>query len=293
MRRFILLFQAALFFIAGCYVMTGIGGNSDGSLVAVCPPDIDAAALAEVGLAGGVLPAGSAVAYAWDLAGKPEGSSAEPPQPRNGQISHFIPDVVGVYTVKLIVMGETGESSSCRTRATAAGGEGLHVELFWNPPEKPEDHSNADLHLLHQDAPYWFHYLLDCHRDNCTPFSPRLDWDAPGPEGDPSLDLHDSEGFGPEVIDVPAPVTGNTYTVGVHYYQGNGLDEADIFVRIFCGTGSTQPAFDAGPIRMRDYGGGTDGNDFWKAAAVTWEGGTCSVAPIDEMVLALAAMYER
>jgi len=282
-----------IFLATGCYTMTDIGGNPDGSLVAVCPPNIHVIPSAEVELEGGVLPAGSDVAYAWDIVEKPAASSVGLQQAQYDRTCYLVPDVIGVYRLRLTVTDGSGASASCEVNVAAANGSGLHVELFWNPPEIPDDRSNADLHLLHEDAPYWFHYLLDCHWSNCTPFSPGLDWDTPGPEGDPALDPHESEGFGPEIINVSLPVDGRTYTVGVHYYQGNGLNEADIFVKIFCGAGSASPAFEAGPVRMRDYGGSTDGNDFWKAAEVTWDGETGSTVPIGEMVLALAAMYER
>jgi hypothetical protein len=292
-RRFSILKWVVFALIAGCGSSIDLDGDANGSLEAVCPPAMQTIPLADVELAGMALPDGPEISYDWTLLSIPEGSSAEPPQPGNERVSHFVPDVVGDYTVELTVTDEAGARSSCEVNIAAAAGGGLHIELYWNPPESPEDRSNADLHLLHEDAPWWFHYLLDCYWNNCTTFSPGLDWYPPGPEGDPSLDQHDTEGFGPEITNVLLPVEGSMYTVGVHFYQGNGLDEADIYVRIFCGSGSMSPVFEAGPVRMQDYRGSTDGNDFFKVAEVSWEGNSCSVAPIGEMVLALAAMRER
>jgi hypothetical protein len=269
------------------------GDSNDDSPSAVCPSDMVASTMKGVELTGGVQPAGSEVSFAWELVRSPEGSSAEPPQPTDQQISTFVPDVVGAYTLRLTVSDGSGATSWCDVDVTAISEDGLHVELSWNPPESMEDRSNANLHLLQEDAPYWFHYLLDCHSSNCTLFEPALDWDGAGPDDDPRLDPIDSEGFGPEIINIQMPVTGSIYTVGIHYFQGNGMDEGEVLVRIFCGRGSSEPAFEAGPVTMRDYGGDTDGNDFWKVAEVTWNGDSCSVRPIDEMVLALAARRER
>ena len=59
-------------------------------------------------------------------------------------------------------------------------GEGLRVELFWNPPESPSDGSDVDLHLLHPTAPSWFHMTGDCYYSNCNSSEGMvLDWDAP------------------------------------------------------------------------------------------------------------------
>jgi len=122
---------------------------------------------------------------------------------------------------------------------------------------------------------------------------PLLEWDSPGEGDNPWMALNDTRGFGPENINVAIPVDGHNYTVGVHYYQGNGTEEASVFIKIYCGVSSDRPAYEAGPVVMRDYGGSVEGNDFWKVAAVAWNGDGCSVTPIDEMVLALSAMRER
>jgi hypothetical protein len=260
---------------------------------AVCPPGIVTPALSQVELAGNSHDGGPNPGYTWELASMPAASSAEPPEPPGERVTWFTPDVIGAYSLVLTVMGEGELTSSCEVSVSAVSGDGLHVELFWNPPESAADNSNACLHLLHPDAPYWFHYILDCYKDNCGPGQEPPDWDNPGDDDDPRLDLIESLGFGPENINLSVPVTGHIYTVGVHYYQGMGMDEAEVFVKIYCGVSSDMPAYEAGPVIMRDYGGSPDGNDFWKVAALTWEGEGCSVTPIDEMVLALAAMYER
>jgi len=281
-------------FLCSCSSSVDMSGDaSTDAPAAVCPSDLSAFTMKETALMGGVQPERSEVSFAWELVSHPEGSSAEPPRPTDQRTSTFVPDVVGTYTLRLTVSDGSGATSWCNVNVIAVSEGGLHIELSWNPPESVEDRSNANLHLLHEDAPYWFHYLLDCHSSNCALFEPALDWDGAGPEDDPRLDPIDSEGFGPEIINIQVPVTGSIYTVGVHYFQGNGMDEGEVLVRIFCGSGSSEPAFEAGPVTMRDYRGDTDGNDFWKVAEITWNGDSCRVRPIDEMVLALAAKRER
>ena len=136
-----------------------------------------------------------------------------------------------------------------------------------------------DLHLLHPSATTWVSGL-DCYYGNCT--SIVLEWDTPGPADNPRLDLDDVEGHGPENINIDDPVTGHEYLVGVHYYDEAGWGRSQVHVRVYCasvsgGCESGAPV-DFGPVALT-RGGNMDmsRSDFWRVAAITWNGATCAV----------------
>jgi len=120
-----------------------------------------------------------------------------------------------------------------------------------------------------------------------------LEWDAPVPEDNPRLDIDDVDGFGPENINIYSPVAGHNYTVGIHYYDAEGMGPASVYVKIYCGEISTSPVYEAGPKTLNDHGMGFRYNDFWKVASIYWNGYGCSVTPIDVVVSASDAMSSR
>ena len=74
----------------------------------------------------------------------------------------------------------------------------------------------------------------DCHYMNCKEEFGGLDWGVEGEtEDNPTLNLDDIEGTGPEVISLPAPAPG-AYTVVVHDYEGTVISEGnEVSVRVF------------------------------------------------------------
>jgi hypothetical protein len=187
---------------------------------AVCPETITTTPFTEVTLRGDAVDDGEIVAWEWRLAVRPEGSAASPPEPADEQVSTFVPDLAGTYVVSLSVVDDDGMEGECDTTILAIPGEGLRVELYWNPPDRscdthpgPDcDSTDVDLHLLHPDAPTWFSERRegggggDCYYANCVG---GVSWDAAGPLDDPRLDLDDVDGHGPENINVDEPIRGS------------------------------------------------------------------------------------
>ncbi|MDI7268734.1 MAG: OmpA family protein [Myxococcota bacterium] len=209
----------------------------------------------------------------WSVISRPGGSSARDPSPVDSPTPAFRPDIAGVYTLGVNVTGPEGAEDHY-LRLDVLANEGLRVEMFWNPPEKPEDPTDVDLHLLHPSAGSWFSQG-DCFYANCSAAGGRvLPWDAPGTADDPRLDLDDTDGFGPENINISRPVDGRMYVIGVHYFSDDGYGPADVHVKVYCGETSAAPVAWFGPVRLER----TD--EFWRVASVTWVGGVCAVTPL-------------
>ena len=252
---------------------------------AICPPTINTTPLTEVELLGDGTDDGMIVAWHWELVQQPVGSSAAQPLPADSQVATFTPDVAGEYPMRLTVTDDDGYQGSCEVLVRAIPDENLRVELYWNPPEDPNDVSDVDLHLLHPDAPAWFDTELDCFYANCSAAAGMvLDWDWQGFVYDnPQLDLDDVDGFGPENINIVAPIVGQTYTVGVHYYDAEGTGPADAYITIYCGETDVDPVYLAGPTVLTAEQN-PNLHQFWKVATLVWNGTGCEVTPINTIV---------
>jgi hypothetical protein len=258
---------------------------------AICPPTIDTTPLTQVVLVGDATDDGVIVTWHWELVQQPVGSSAAQPAPADAQYAMFTPDVAGEYPLRLTVTDDDGFQDSCDVLLRAIPDENLRVELYWNPPENPYDTSDVDLHLLHPGAPAWFDMQLDCYYANCSAAAQMvLDWDVPGFVYDnPQLDLDDVDGFGPENINLVAPIIGQTYLVGVHYYDADGTGPAETYVKIYCGETEVDPIYLAGPTELTSDVNPQD-HQFWKVASLVWNGSSCEVTPIDAIVTTAEAM---
>ncbi len=231
-----------------------------------CPPVIETEPLTRVSVRARVSDDEGKPDLEWELVSKPPGSDASSPFPVDAEETSFRPDLAGEYTLRLIATDSDGLSGFCETHVLAIATEGLRVEMFWDT-----DRTDMDLHVLSPEADAWF-TSLDCHFANCTS---GLEWGEHTTDDDPRLDIDDTNGFGPENIniDVPEPAS---YEIGVHAFQGRSQTNA-VTVRIYCGGSTTEPKRTLGPVNLR---GATSpfNNDFWKAARVSIDDqGDCEI----------------
>jgi len=256
---------------------------------AICPAETCTVPLNEITLNGSGVDDGTIVRYSWSLTTLPAGSSAAPPSPPDSSTAVFMPDVAGRFGITLAVTDDDGNTGTCTFEVVAVPSEGLRVEMYWNPPDNscagtlpPScDASDVDLHLLHPRAISWFSDL-DCYFANCQVRGSPLEWDASGSADNPRLDLDDVDGYGPENINIDEPVVGYEYLVGVHYYHMDSSGPAQVYVKIYCAstTGECEsgPPVEFGPVTLHDADNTpNEENEFWRVAAVTWNGATCSV----------------
>jgi hypothetical protein len=213
-------------------------------------------------------PSMGAVEYHWAVIEAPAGSTSFPVEQMGNDAraplqgtenddlrtpsARFLVDVVGQYTLALFVRsGLDIEAPSQRCPAPealvhieASPSDGFQIELSWHTPGDPNETDTAgtdlNLHLAHPKAPAegWRVGPLDCSFTH-----PTLDWGAIGdPTDDPSLDLNDVDGAGPETVTLVRPedtdVLGAPYRVGVGYYRdqtagGESFGPSDATVRIY------------------------------------------------------------
>ena len=126
-------------------------------------------------------------------------------------------DIVGSYRATLVVKSAAGtDSAPCSTSLSAEAD--LRISLTW---EHAGD--DMDLHLVRPDGE--LDSSDDCYYSNCTYGG--LDWGRRGYEADdPSLDLDDIPGTGPEIITLEEPEDG-TFTVYVQDYPGSVYEGSD------------------------------------------------------------------
>jgi hypothetical protein len=161
--------------------------------------------------------------YNWSLIDQPEGSSVSMMGGSAAVVNNFIPDLAGDYTGRLIVTNQDGLTDSCEVVLNAIPAQNLWVEMFWQYPDE-----DMDLHLIAPGENWQSAKTTDrdCYYGNCTPNAwINLDWGQPGnTSDDPSLDIDDIPGTGPENINIYNPETVGTYTVVVHDYTGSTSD---------------------------------------------------------------------
>jgi len=192
--------------------------------------------------------AGEITAWEWSV-DQPAGSMsrfmphAEFPNPT------FEVNVAGHYVFYLDVWDEYGQKSAQPAMMTidVIPDETIHVELLWHNPddpdetdEGPETGADMDLHFLHPWAggpdldgdgqpDGWFDQPFDCFWFNSHPT-----WGSFNPEVDdnPGLDRDDTDGAGPENINLNIP-EDVTYRVGVHYWNDHGYGPGFATVRVY------------------------------------------------------------
>lgn len=134
----------------------------------------------------------------------------------------MLPDVAGTYLVRVEGHRDGASGDATAIIDAFAYGLGLQAVLTWDI-----DMSDVDLHLVNLTEGGAFYVpTFDCYHANMNP-----DWPPSGVPGDPSLDIDDVDGFGPEriqVIDAP----GSTYRVYVHYFSDDDLGPTDATVEL-------------------------------------------------------------
>jgi hypothetical protein len=155
---------------------------------------------------------GLALSFQWVLT--PPAGSASTLNNYTSQTPSISLDLAGDYEGVLTITNTAGQTDSCTHTISAIPNENFRVELFWANPD------DMDLHLLRpisQGVATAHSGPGDCYYANTNP-----DWAVAGVgSDDPSLDLDDIPGTGPENINIMSPANApydGWYQVFVHDY---------------------------------------------------------------------------
>lgn len=155
--------------------------------------------------------------YRWTMIAHPDGSTTRLERASTPQPSFWV-DLTGRYEIQLVVTDALGlESEPATAIVEALPTNAIRIELTWDHPD-----SDLDLHLLRQSGSFC-DCATDCHYRDCGRMP---NWFPAKPGSNPSLDIDDRSGFGPENINIdgngPGRIVENgVYTIAVHYYATN------------------------------------------------------------------------
>ncbi len=263
--------------------ITGIGSS------VVCPTAVGKIAEGEQVIPQTVLhlfsdqsfaPAGSSlVERKWTVQQPPGSASVFVPSDKFPNPT-FEANVAGAYKFSLDVWDNNNVKSCVPWESTVLviPDEAIHVELVWRTPndsdetdEGAEAGSDVDLHFVHTkyavgsgydgdgdgvDDP-WFNQPFDCFW-----FTPQPNWGTldPTADDDPSLDRDDTDGAGPENLNLNVPQNGAVYGVGVHYWSDHEFGDAYCTVRIYI---YSELVAEVKDVRLSNL-------DMWDVATIDW-----------------------
>ena len=228
---------------------------------------------------GSIAPDGSISRYEWRVEQPELSRSLFEPDNAQAQVT-FEVNVAGDYTFSLDVWDE--QDQKCAQSATyvvhVVPDRDLHIELLWHTPADADETdtgpfagSDMDLHFMHPNAPGnpnapdvdgdgapdpYYSQPYDCFW-----FNPAPNW---GAGVSPSLDRDDTDGAGPENINLAQPQSGLSYLIAVHYWSAHGYGASQATVRIYV---DGALAHETAPTELVEH-------DLWKVGTVAWPSGT-------------------
>jgi hypothetical protein len=220
----------------------------------------------------------------WRIVDQPPGSTAILTNP-TGTTTGFTfadgvqgVDLAGRYRVAASVVDDLGTESvnECEVEFEAIPTDTILVQLSWDT-----SFGDMDLHFIKKDESDQFCASsgLDlgggvaepcgtenaCYYGNCkATSSSRPDWDNDsinGSDGDPSLDIDDLCGFGPENINIDLASPGE-YLVGVDFFGFTGCSGSG-------SVGNTLRVYLFGQL-YAEYFRDLENGDWWEVAIVHW-----------------------
>jgi hypothetical protein len=223
---------------------------------------------------------GEIVAYQWTVDAVAGSVSVFVPSPAAADPT-FEANLAGLYTFRLRVWDAAGHESCepADVQVAVIPDAAVHVELFWSTPgdvsvtdEGPAAGSDLDLHFAHPYASAtgaagdevrapWFDAPYDCYWFNRAP-----DWGSmdPNVDDDPSLDRDDTDGWGPENLNLHVPQgepSGPvTYRVGVHCWDDHNFGPSFATVRVYV---YSTLVFEIPDVELQK-------GDLWDAATIEW-----------------------
>jgi len=242
---------------------------------------------------------GAIAAVHWRILESPGGSTATLMQPSPLEAAFTFAggvrglDLAGRYVVAAAVVDELGTESvnECVIAFEAIPTESILAQLSWDTA-----FGDMDLHVIKADEGGRFcgeqtavdglvedcpaAAVAPCYYGSCRPGGDRPDWDGDGngqSAGDPSLDIDDLCGFGPENINIDLAAAG-TYLVGVHFYGFTGCSGNGI-------VGNTARIYLYGQLHAEMFQD-LENDEFWEVAVIHWPGPGGGEACVEDLATA-------
>jgi len=206
------------------------------------------------------------------LTERPQGSTASFTPTNTAADPSLFLDLTGTYRAQLEVTDSNGMTSCAPSTVVivATPDQDIHLQLVWDTPGDNDqtDGSGADLDIHYKrDSDPWNGDMGDLYWHY-----PDRDWGVQGDmTDDPSLDIDDTNGAGPENVSHDNP-PDDTYSVGVYYYADNGYGPSYATVRIYI-AGALAQEFDNKFLAAT--------GKFWYVADLEWPSAT--ITPIDQV----------
>lgn len=188
----------------------------------------------------------------------------------------FEVNVAGRYVFRLTVVDSSGEPSCAPAEyeVFVNPDEAIHIELLWDTPNDPNQSdedvgADLDLHFTHPNAvggydgdgdgvqDGWFDIPFDCFWLNEQPNWGSID---PSVDDNPALDRDDTDGAGPENLNLNAPEAGASYKVGVHYWNDHGFGTSYATVRVYI---FANLVFEMTDVELFKH-------DMWTVTSIAW-----------------------
>ncbi len=165
------------------------------------------------------------LSFVWSVIVRPEGSTADFTPSNTARTPSLFMDLAGNYEVLLEVFDQNNRPAGTeKIQIEVIPDELIHVQLVWDT-----DGTDLDLHFMHPTG-RWNQSPFDCYWANVEP-----NWfDPENNDDNPSLDIDDVDGFGPENINLDIAEADTPYEVGVHFYSDRAqMGSTEATVRIF------------------------------------------------------------
>lgn len=219
-------------------------------------------------------PTGEIAAFTWTVQ-QPVGSRSRFMPSASTADPSFEVNVAGRYEFQLIVTDSSGTVSNLANYIVfVIPDEAIHVELLWDTPNDPDQYddisgADLDLHFVHPlavggfdgdhdgEPDGWFDLPFDCFWNNEQPNWGAIDLSV---DDNPSLDRDDTDGSGPENLNLALPEMGMTYKIGVHYWHDHDFGTSFATVRAYI---FGELEFEVSGVRLED-------SDMWTVAKISW-----------------------
>ena len=190
----------------------------------------------------------------------------------------FFVDLAGRYVIELEVY-DSLDLKSCEPKAVAQvvieaiPDKDLHIQLVWSTPEDPDETdqfgTDVDLHFKHENSGNrWANSAGDW---DCSFSNPNPEWGIEGEFRDnPILDIDDTNGAGPENVNLDLPEINKQYEVGAIYFRSESGFGQDNFVPIEHVSYVTIRLYARGDLLAEFSQELNQVGQLWHAASIIW-----------------------